>query len=305
MFGNRCCQRCSREALHFFTGFPFPLSDGGRTSSEKSGPLDNKLRYAGEVLPERVRACDSLRIICPPPDAVELFGDDMRGLHDLRNHFVDGPNSIGERSRARRWEMLQTVFPNLESMSVLDLGGTIETWKRAPVQPCRVHVVNLQAEEAPLPSWAQFDLADACALPPHILEASYDLVFSNSVIEHVGGHAQRLRFASAVRDLGRSYWVQTPYRYFPVEPHWVAPCMQFLPLPARVRFARHWPLAHTPPQTYADAIEGVMSVELLGRAEMRFYFPDADILVDRLVGLPKSLVSVRHLRRQAAAQISS
>ncbi|HEX4060865.1 MAG TPA: UDP-N-acetylmuramoyl-tripeptide--D-alanyl-D-alanine ligase [Streptosporangiaceae bacterium] len=56
----------------------------------------------------------------------------------------------------------------------------------------------------------------------------YDLVFSNSLIEHVGGHERRERFADTVHQLSGAYWVQTPYRYFPVEPHW-HPARSFCP----------------------------------------------------------------------------
>ena len=45
-----------------------------------------------------------------------------------------------------------------------------------------------------LPDWAASDLADACELPDSVLKGPYDLVISNSVIEHVGGHERRQRF---------------------------------------------------------------------------------------------------------------
>ena len=64
---------------------------------------------------------------------------------------------------------------------------------------------------------------------------SYDVVFSNSLLEHVGGHAQRAALAREVRSLAPRHWVQTPYRYFPLEPHWLFPGMQF-PLEAQAEF---------------------------------------------------------------------
>ncbi len=41
-------------------------------------------------------------------------------------------------------------------------------------------------------------------------------------------------------------WVQTPYRYFPIEPHWIFPGFQFLPLSARTEISRRWPLGNPP-----------------------------------------------------------
>ncbi|MFC5751798.1 hypothetical protein [Actinomadura rugatobispora] len=217
----------------------------------------------------------------------------MSRLHALRHRFVDAPGSLGARYRARRWDRLLAAFPDLGEMSVIDLGGTAESWRRAPVRPARVHLVNLEKPPEDPPAWLRADHADACELPPEILAGGYDLVVSNSVVEHVGGHARRRMFADAVHRLADRHWVQTPYRYFPVEPHWVCPGMQFLPPPAKVTVARHWPLVHTPPADRAEALRAVLEVELLSRTEMRAYFPGSLILSERVAGLTKSLIAVR------------
>ncbi|MEU4680577.1 class I SAM-dependent methyltransferase [Micromonospora sp. NPDC023737] len=214
-------------------------------------------------------------------------------LHSLRFRLVDSPTSLGAKRRARRALWLSEAFPHLAEMSVLDLGGRVESWARVPIRPARVHVVNLEPLPAKLPEWAEADHADACELPKAILSRRYDLVFSNSVLEHVGGHERRRRMAEAIRELAPAYWVQTPYRYFPIEPHWVAPGMQFLPVSARVVVARRWPLAYTPGKSYEAAMRQVLTTELIGRAELRYLFPDATIRSERLVGLTKSLIAIR------------
>ena len=185
------------------------------------------------------------------------------------------------------------AFPDLASMTVLDLGGRVETWQRSPVRPERVHVVNVEEGPGEAPGWAEVEQGDACDLPAHIAARRYDLVFSNSVIEHVGGHERRLRFAEAVRSLAPAYWVQTPYRYFPIEPHWVAPGMQFLPVTVRAALALRWPLGHSPAEGRAAALEAVLWTDLLDRTQMRRYFPDATLVAERVAGLTKSLVAVR------------
>jgi hypothetical protein len=178
-------------------------------------------------------------------------------------------------------------------MSVIDLGGRVETWRRAEVRPKHVHVVNLEDESAQVEDWAEVDFGDACALPDKIASRHYDLAFSNSVIEHVGGHERRLRFAETIRSIADSYWVQTPYRYFPVEPHYVAPGMQYLPLAVRQRYAHRWPLSHTRPADRASALESVMWVELIDKTQMRHYFPDSRIREERFLGLTKSMIAIR------------
>lgn len=214
-------------------------------------------------------------------------------LHSLRFRLVDSPSSVGAKRRARRAAWLSDTFPDLAEMNVLDLGGRVESWATVPVRPAHVHVVNLEPLPTELPDWAEADHADACELPRRILDRRYDLVFSNSVLEHVGGYERRRRMAEAIRELAPAYWVQTPYRYFPVEPHWVAPAMQFLPVSARVVVARKWPLAYTPGKSYEAAMRQVLTTELIGRAELRYLFPDAGIRNERLLGLTKSLIAIR------------
>ena len=93
------------------------------------------------------------------------------------------------------------VYPEIDDMSIIDLGGTAESWLRAPVRPGLVHVINLEPPPESAPGWLRVDQADACSLPARIIDGSYDLAFSNSVLEHVGGHVQRMRFADAVHKL--------------------------------------------------------------------------------------------------------
>jgi len=214
-------------------------------------------------------------------------------LHFVRQWFVDSPNSLGARRRARRAKWLTDTFPDLDQMSVIDLGGRVETWRRAEVRPKHVHVVNLEDQSGEVEDWAEVDFGDACALPDKIASRHYDLAFSNSVIEHVGGHERRLRFAETIRNIADNYWVQTPYRYFPIEPHFVAPGMQYMPLAVRQRYAHRWPLSHTKPTDREDALDTMLWVELIDKTQMRHYFPDSRIRSERLLGLTKSMIAIR------------
>jgi hypothetical protein len=214
----------------------------------------------------------------------------------LRGMFVDSPNSLGARARMRRWTMLRDAFPGIEQMHVLDLGGTVDTWRRSPVRPARVTVLNLYEpgesdDDSILPL-----SGDACRAADVLKNAnadtSFDMVYSNSLIEHVGGHARRGELARQIRQLAPRHWVQTPYRYFPVEPHWLFPGMQFMPVAARVQIAMHWPLVHTRPANIDEAREAVLWTELLTITEMRDYFPASTILHERVLGFSKSLIAV-------------
>jgi hypothetical protein len=210
----------------------------------------------------------------------------------VRSWFVGGDRSLSERARLRRWTRLSEELPDLPKMRVLDLGGTTDFWTRAPRQPKAVTVINLNAPASGVP-WIRSVEGDACDAPELVGDEKFDLVFSNSLIEHLGGHGKRANFAAVVRSMAPRYAVQTPYRYFPVEPHWVFPAMQFLPVNARSWIAPRWPLGFTHNWTADQAREEVMFTELVSLTEMRFYFPDARIALERFAGLPKSMTAFR------------
>ncbi|NYD34552.1 class I SAM-dependent methyltransferase [Actinomycetospora corticicola] len=172
-------------------------------------------------------------------------------------------------------------------MSVLDLGGTIEYWESAPVKPNDLTIVNL------LPARDGQMQGDACDPPSAVLNRRFDLIVSNSVLEHVGGHYRRQQLAEVVRNNGDRHWVQTPYRYFPVEPHWLFPGLQFLPFAARVKVTQNWPMGHMQERDEYGAVELVHEVELVSRRQMSSYFPESTVWFERFAGLPKSLVAFK------------
>jgi hypothetical protein len=207
-------------------------------------------------------------------------------------------------ARRRRHELLVSEFPDLARMRVLDLGGEAHTWTGSDPSPREVVLLNLgwKAEvEAraldgrPESVWVKPVAGDACDPPAQVTADRFDLVYSNSVIEHVGGHHRRQAFALSVRTLGEHHWVQTPNRYFPVEPHWVCPGLQYLPPRGRAAVSRVWPIGSFTArrgslhERLADALE----IELLSASELSFYFPESRIVRERVLGLPKSLIAVR------------
>ncbi|MFI5677333.1 class I SAM-dependent methyltransferase [Streptomyces cellulosae] len=215
----------------------------------------------------------------------------------LKSMLVDysNPNSLAHRARTRRWEEMVRRFPELGDMRVLDLGGTPQSWTHAPVTPAQVVCVNLDSHHECREGRVTGLVGDACDLPDALRNERFDLVYSNSLMEHVGGHSRRQRFAETVYTGGDLHWVQTPYRYFPVEPHWLFPGMQWLPFRAKVAVVRHWPHGtsrqHRRPPTVTEAAAKAAEVELLSATGMRTYFPHSQIWFERFAGLPKSLVA--------------
>lgn len=209
----------------------------------------------------------------------------------IRDKFLaqDRGRLLSVGTRGRRWEKFQATFPDVGEMRVLDLGGRPDYWITAPVRPKHVTCVNLQQGITSDVQWIEYIIADACE--PSF--GKFDLVVSNSLFEHVGGHQPRLRLAETVRSSADRYWVQTPYRYFPIEPHWLFPGMQWLPHRARVEVSLRWPLGHIHTTTRQAAEDCVNEIDLIGIDQMRDYFPESTLWYERFGGLVKSLVAIK------------
>lgn len=198
--------------------------------------------------------------------------------------------SMSAKARDRRWRVFADAFPDVGEMTVLDLGGDVRAWRLAPVRPKHLVLLNIFPQEVE-EEWITPLVGDACE-PPADLPAA-DMVYSNSVIEHVGGHYRRAQFADVVHRCDR-YWVQTPSRGFPIEPHFMFPGLQHLP-----RSAQSWAVTKWPVGNYADvkdrdeALSRLLDIELLSADEMRFYFPDSELYREKFAGLTKSFVAIR------------
>jgi len=200
------------------------------------------------------------------------------------------PGSVSARARDRRWHVFQEAFPDLAELTVLDLGGDVRAWRIAAVRPKHLILLNVFPQEVE-EDWITPLVGDACEPPPDLPEA--DLVYSNSVIEHVGGHHRRAQFAAVVHRTPR-FWVQTPARGFPVEPHFMFPGLQYLPRGAQARLVTKWPVGNYAKVTdRSEALSHLLDIELLSADEMRFYFPDAELYKERFAGLTKSFVAIK------------
>lgn len=198
-------------------------------------------------------------------------------------------DSLSGRARRRRWLALRGAFPGIETMTVLDLGGDIRAWRGAPITPERLVLWNTYPQEVDEP-WATAAVVDVCEEPdlPDV-----DLVYSNSVLGHVGGHWRRTRFAETVRAAPR-YWIQTPNRYFPVEPSFMFPLLQHLPRKLQREAIARYPIGNFGDLTdRREVMKALLGIELLSRSELEFYFPEAEIYTERILGLAKSFVAVR------------
>jgi SAM-dependent methyltransferase len=192
---------------------------------------------------------------------------------------------LASRARARRHAIYTEVLAPAPGETIVDIGCGPAGGGLAGMEP---EALITGVDQVNRPGYAEgprrFVQADARALP--FDDGAFDVAYSNSVIEHLEP-GDRPRFAEEVRRVAGRYLVQTPNRWFPVEPHVLLPGFQFLPLGARKRL---WGLGVSEDE-FAD-------IRLLDAAELRSLFPEARIFRERFAGMTKSLVAVGKVRGQ-------
>ena len=203
------------------------------------------------------------------------------------------PASLAARLRRRRHEFFEGLLSGVaRPITILDVGGTVGFWKNFSFarDSAKIIVLNVRrenVEEAHVESIA----GDARNLSD-FADRSIDVVYSNSVIEHVGSFEDQRRMAEEVRRVGKRYFVQTPNRYFPIEPHFVVPGYQFMPLDLRTFLLTRSRLGWTPREPdWERAKEIAASVRLMTIAEVVRLFPEASLYHERFAGLTKSVVA--------------
>jgi hypothetical protein len=206
--------------------------------------------------------------------------------------------------RGRRFALIadeiRTIAAAKGRCRIVDIGGREEYWQ--PILPvlaetgARVTVVNLEKTQPESGALFDFRYGNACSLP-ELADGSFDFVHSNSLIEHVGRWSDMKACADEIRRLAPSYYVQTPYLWFPIEPHYRLPFFAWLPEAWRVRLtmARRWGYI-AKADTVDDAIREVQGINLLDGAQMRALFPEADVRFERVLGLPKSMMAIHRAR---------
>jgi hypothetical protein len=215
-------------------------------------------------------------------------------FHQLANH--DNPASLAARMRGKRLAGLKALLASVPlPMNILDVGGLQGAWETLGfVGRPDIEITLLNIEPAHVSGSNMRSVTGDARSMPEFRDREFDLVFSNSVIEHVGGREEEKRMADEVRRVGKRYYVQTPNRYFPVEPHFLFPCFQFLPTAVQATLVQKFKLGYRPklPER-ADAESEVRSIRLLSRTDMRRLFPDAVVADEKLFGLTKSLMAYK------------
>jgi len=203
--------------------------------------------------------------------------------------------SLANTMRRRRFAFFMSLLEGVpRPLRILDVGGEQQFWNimgREQLEGVNVTLFNLGAQPVSADNFESV-AGDARDLSRYE-NASFDVVFSNSVIEHLGpDFSNQRRMADEIRRVGRRYFVQTPNRYFPLEPHFLTPGFQFMPVAIRVWMVSHFNVGwYKRIPNKLEARREVESVALLSKRQLHQLFPEARIYEEKFLGLTKSLVA--------------
>lgn len=197
-----------------------------------------------------------------------------------------GPFS--DRRRRKRMEMFTCFLADcgIKNPRILDLGGQPEIWENM-MQPVEITIINLPGivvEKDVSIHEITYIEGDACNVDQY-KDNSFDIVFSNSVIEHVGDVSKQQDFAKEVHRLAQYFWIQTPSKYFPLEAHCGMPFWWYWPKSLRQRIIKRWSKKLP---AWTEMVEGTT---VLSREQMEELFPSAIIKTERTFGFVKSYIA--------------
>lgn len=219
--------------------------------------------------------------------------------------------NFSTKSRQKRARIFREHFPIRRDTLILDLGSEDGSnisfvLQETDFEPHNIYIADI--DKRALEKGAKdfgFNpvlLDESGKLP--FADEFFDIVYCSSVIEHATvakneiwkitsgkkfretSLAAQKAFADEIRRVGKSYFVQTPSRNFPIESHSWLPLASFLPRPILLKTLktsnRFW-IKKTVPD-----------YNLLDRKEMKKLFPEAKILTEKKFGLVKSIIAIKN-----------
>jgi hypothetical protein len=204
-----------------------------------------------------------------------------RFIHPITAHF-----------RKKRGRFLLFRFPEIRSYQICDLGGSRHFWEKLNLEipPEQITIFNIsEGDTGSISDAAENDiriiLYDGQHIP--VADGAFDLLICNSVLEHVSPE-QRPGLAAEMRRVAKRVFCQTPAYEFPVEPHFIAPFIHWLPRRLGFQFAKISPWRILARPSSSELHSYWWDTQLLSRREVCALFPNAVIVTERSCGMAKS-----------------
>ncbi len=207
--------------------------------------------------------------------------------------FSYDKGSIGDKFRAKRFRHFESLLAQLEKpISILDVGGTEYFWthrdfhKSKDIKVTLLNLEKVQVENDMFESVA----GDASDLSQY-KDNQFDIVFSNSVIEHLYTWKNQMKMANECRRVGKYHYIQTPNKYFFIEPHFRLPFFGLLPRKLAFWLLVNTPLSHGHKWAHKKANTWLEEIELLTGNKVKQLFEDSVVYKEKFLGMTKSFTA--------------
>lgn len=198
-------------------------------------------------------------------------------MNTFRHAVIRFGKPVHKLLRRQKLDLFVQFIGGTSTSTLLDVGGgTGIDHEFVPLYRAfdSVTVVNLMPAPPDLRALpnVRYEVADGCCLPYE--SKSFDWVFSNAVLEYVGSQQRQRQFSDEIRRVARcGYFVTTPNKRFPIEPHSLLPFYQYL--------SESWQrrVVHLSPYYLKNYEE----IRLLCAGQVRELFPEAQV---RSIGFP-------------------
>ena len=195
---------------------------------------------------------------------------------------------LQEKSRKSKYELFLKTFKPTHKTKVLDLGCGEGTFLEQ-LYPYKHRITGLDISDHNISRFKRIhpgikiEKGDAKDLK--FKDKSFDIVFSNAVIEHVGNFDEQFKYANEVKRVGKKYFITTPNKWFPFEPHYRLPLFQFIPKSIQRILAKHFSIGNYEKGGWED-------INLLSTMQLRKLFPEAIVIKQRVTLLPETLIVI-------------
>jgi SAM-dependent methyltransferase len=202
-------------------------------------------------------------------------------------------SQVETRARRRRHRFFTGLLPVLDRpLEILDVGGVHDYWQRAlDVQPIHANIVLFNVfSQSDLPAHFSSVVGDARDLSRYS-DQQFDVVFSNSVIGHVGSPQDQLRMAREIRRVGVRHFVQTPNHGFPIDWRTLVPGFHFLPATLQAWCFQRFPVGrYAKVDDWHAALELATRIRNVRKADLPVFFPGSTVVCEKFAGLTKSFM---------------
>ncbi|MEO8209849.1 MAG: class I SAM-dependent methyltransferase, partial [bacterium] len=165
-----------------------------------------------------------------------MFGKIKSSL--LYNANQNNEGSLSNKLRKKRLDFFLQFCNKLEKpLRIIDLGGSDYHWRNSVFKNNKDFYITIVNTEVP----DLKDFRNVCFIKKNVRDLKYfdnneyDIVYSNSLLEHLNKSDEQKNLAKEIKRIGKHYFIQTPNYYFPLEPHFLFPFFQFLPEKMKTR----------------------------------------------------------------------